>query len=84
MAKEIQEPKCTVILGDINTFYGELLKFKAENIIKEKFISSQMAQMPNPNYIKAINGATQPEFITGVIISAVIFFEPKKVDLEKK
>lgn len=67
-----------VIAGDLTEFQKEMEKFKKDNMIHEKFISSQLVQIPNPSYMKGITSATQPEFTTTVIISAVIYFVKKK------
>lgn len=67
-----------VIAAEASQFMNELTKFEDENIILEKFISSQIAQVPNPAHgLSGIKMHGQPEFITQVLITCVIFFIPK-------
>jgi len=82
MATKKTEWQMTCIVGDINQFYAELIKFESENEIHERHFTSQMVQLPNPNYMKGITTINTPEFMTSVLISCVIFFNPKKSDLK--
>lgn len=67
-----------VIAAEASQFMNELEKFESDNIILEKFISSQIAQVPNPAHgLSGIQLHGQPEHITQVLITCVIFFTPK-------
>jgi hypothetical protein len=66
-----------VLVGDTNTWTKEYFAFKKDNDIIKEFVSSQFTQMPNPQYLKNIS-LNQPEFVTTVIISAILFYKEKK------
>ncbi len=76
------EKKWCVLGGNLQEFTAEYETFKSKNKIIEKHISSQIVQVPNPNFIKGVTDRTQPEIVTTVYISAVIQFEPVVQKLE--
>lgn len=78
MAK--QEIKYAAIAGDPATFNELLTDFQIKNRILAKYISTQVAAIPNPKAgLVGITG--QPEMVQTVIVSAYIEYVEKKQDL---
>lgn len=75
----IKDKKFCVLAGGLDEFTRDYNKLRKDvNIIKEH-ISTQIVQVPNPNYMKGITAGT-PEVVTSVYISG--FFEI--IDKENK
>ena len=66
-----------IIAGDLQNFLKELGKIESTNTIINKHISTQIAEVPNPNYMPGITGAS-PKTITTIIVSALIEFQKKE------
>lgn len=76
-AKNEFKREYAIIAGDLTTFVAEHEKILKEHDVIEQHISSQLMQIPNPDYMKGIT-VGKPEFVTTVIISALIIFRKKK------
>lgn len=78
----IKDKKFCVLAGGLEEFTRDYKKLRADvNIIKEH-ISTQIVQVPNPNFMKGITLANVPEVVTSVYISG--FFEIIDKDNKKE
>lgn len=70
--------KVSCIVCDMTGYISETEKFEKENVVKEKHVSSQMVQMPNP--ARNVPGLKLPNaggMITTVMITVVYIHEEK-------
>lgn len=81
------ELKVFAIVTDLPGFMTETEKFEKENVVKEKYVSSQIVQGQNParnfqNGSKTIQLPGVSDIITTVMISVVYVCEVKKTILK--
>jgi len=69
----IKDKKFCVLAGALDEFTKEYLQLRKDTTIIKEHISTQVVQLPNPNYMKGITSANTPEVVTAVYISG--FFE---------
>ncbi len=69
-----------LLVCDGTTYRKDLAEIEKEYLIVEKHISSQLAQVPNPNYHPQLTPNT-PQFVNTLVITAVL--ECKKYKEEK-
>lgn len=71
----------TAVVSDAQNFAPNFAAFCKKNTIVTCEINGAMAQMPNPAYKDKLTGmimAGQKEFISTVLITAIIFYREKK------
>lgn len=77
--------KVSAIIADLTTYLTECKKFEEANTIIEKHVSSQIIQIPNPNFTKN-NGRIHipgiPQVTTTVMISVLYVHEVKETVLK--
>lgn len=78
--------KCITISAHESMFLSEYRKFCEKNVVVERHMGTQLAQVPNPMYRSpaGLINQGQPEVVMTMLVTAIVFYIEKSEKNKKE